>query len=90
MSATITLSESEHRDFIKQARADFVREQMLAMRESGQTFDFIQSAQVCGLLNVAPRTLAALPLPRYPLPGGKTTFYKLSEVIAYLESKRER
>lgn len=53
-------------------------------------FDLYQSTQVAGMLNMNVRTLAALPIPRYPLPGGKIVFYRLSEVDAYFQSIREK
>lgn len=53
---------------------------------------YLSPAQVAGMLNINPTTLASIDrtlLPRYVLIEGKVVRYKLSEVRDYLEGRRE-
>jgi hypothetical protein len=81
----LQLTDEQVKALLTEIKADVVRH--LITRDD--QFDFYQSSQVAGILNVNAKTLSGLPIPKYPLAGGKIIFYRLSEVEAYLQSNRE-
>jgi hypothetical protein len=87
MSKVINLTPQKEKELLAEIKREAVAELLTRI---GNDWDYLQSAQVAGILNVNPRTLLALPIPRSTLPGGKITFYHMADVKAYLVSIREK
>jgi hypothetical protein len=83
----IELSPAQVAEIISEARADLVRSLITQHKDD---FDYISPAQTAGILDVNPKTLSTLPIPRYVISVGKVVKYRLSEVRAYLTSIREK
>lgn len=85
MSA-LPLTDKQIASLIKEARAELVER---LITECKDELDLITTAQAAGILDVNPVTLSKLPIPRYVFVAGKLVKYRLSEVRAYVESRRE-
>ena len=83
----IELSENQIKSLIADIKSDVVRH---LITDPNAQFDYYTSSQVAGLIGVNARTLSGLPIPKYPLSGGKIILYRLSEVDEYLQSVREK
>ncbi len=82
---TIDLSAQERRAMINEA-ASLVASKMI--KQYGDDLEVLSAAQVCGMLDVTPKTLSLLPIPKIDLLGNARAIrYRASEVVGYLESK---
>ena len=82
----LPISPAQEIDIIDGVKSDLVKH---FVTQKAESFDYFQAAQVAGMLNISPATLAKLPIPRYPL-GGRLIFYKLSEVETYIAGRKTR
>lgn len=89
----VELSEEQIKSLIAEIKSDFVSFLITKKHDKftdGIEFDYYQSSQIAGILNINAKTLSCLPIPKYPLHGGKIIFYRLSEVHAYFQTVREK
>jgi hypothetical protein len=85
MSALI-LSTSQLSSLITAARADLVE---MLVRDHGESVKLLSPAQAAGMLDVHPKTLTSLPIPRIVLTP-KVIKYRLADISAYIASVREK
>lgn len=85
MSA-ITLTPEQEREIIREAKNELV---IHLITQHKDELDYISPAQAAGILDVNPKTLMGLKIPRYVLVVGKVIKYRLSEVLAYLQTTKE-
>lgn len=84
--STITLSEAEREDFIREARREFVQ---TLIEKNADGFGLISRAQAGGILDVAPNTLASIPgLKPVELIPGKVVKYRLADIRALVAKKK--
>ena len=88
----VNFSDDEIKAMIADIKSEFVGFLITKKHASfeGIEFDYYQSSQIAGMLNINAHTLSKLPIPRYPLNGGKIIFYRLSEVNKYFQGIREK
>lgn len=84
--STITLTPEQEREIVREARNELV---IHLITQHKDEFDYISPAQAAGILDVNPKTLMGLPIPRYVLVVGKVIKYRISEVLAYLKTTKE-
>lgn len=61
----------------------------LAWKERREALDFLSPAQLCGQLDISPKTLATLDIPRHVIVEGKVIRYRVQDVEAWAATKRE-
>ena len=82
---TVDLSEQERRAMIHDATRAVAS---TLIKEHRHDLEVLSASQVCGMLDVTPKTLAVLPIPKIDLLGNARAIrYRASEVANYLESK---
>jgi len=84
--AAINLTPDQEKRIIKEAVAELVQ---LLITQHKNEWDYISPAQAAGILDVNPKTLIGMKIPRYVLVVGKVVKYRLSEVMAFLQTTRE-
>ena len=84
--STITLTPEQERAIVREAKAELVAS---LITQHKNDWDYISPAQAAGILDVNPKTLMGLPIHRYPIVVGKVVKYRLSEVLAFVQSTRE-
>jgi len=82
----ITIPRAMIRDFVKEARAQLIEELITAHREEIQ---LLTAAQVCGILDVNPKTLSTTPIPRVVVVPNKVIRYRLADVKKFIASNME-
>ena len=82
----LSLTPEQFREIITEVKSDLVKH---FVTQKAESFDYYQSAQIAGLLNISPATLAGLKIPRYPL-GSRPVYYRLSEVESYIAGRKTR
>lgn len=81
----VTLDQEMKERVERAAQKQIVAEVLEGKRE---TLELLTPAQVAGMLDVTPRTLAEMPIPRVDLAGnGRVLRYRLSDVTVYVESQ---
>lgn len=85
---TVDLSNQERRAMIDHATR--IIAQQLIEEQSGDLV-VLSASQVCGILDVTPKTLADLPIPKIDLLGNARAIrYRASDVADYLNEKTIR
>lgn len=88
MSAlTLELTPAERAKFIAEARRELVQKLYDELAEDIQT---VSKARLSGLLDVDPKTLEAMKIPRVPFTVGKLIKYRLKTVIEWLDAREEK
>lgn len=89
MSGKITfeMTPEERSQFIKDARKELVDRLYNELAEDVQT---ISKSRLAGLLDVDPKTIEAMGIPRVPFTVGKLIKYRLKTVIKWLDDREER
>lgn len=82
----LSLTPEQFREIITEVKSDLVKH---FVTQKAESFDYYQSAQIAGLLNISPATLAGLKIPRYPL-GSRLVYYRLSEVESYIAGRKTK
>lgn len=85
MSA-IKISPEQERQIVRDAKNELVQHLITQHKDE---FDYISPAQAAGILDVNPATMRTLKIPRYVLVPNKVIKYRLSEVLAYLQTTKE-
>jgi|APGre2960657404_1045060.scaffolds.fasta_scaffold280427_2 hypothetical protein len=83
----ITLTPEQLETVLSQARAEIVQHILTECRDR---ITLISRSQAAGLLNVEPRTMDAMGIPRVSLCVGKRIGYRLSDIVSYIEANLER
>lgn len=81
----ITLSKDEMSGLLEGVKADLVR---ALLQDLSSELQLLTQAQVCGILDVTVTTLNTLPIPKVQVIQGKVIRYRVSDVVAFLESRR--
>lgn len=84
---TFNLTDAERREFLKDARKELVERLYNELAIDVQT---VSKARLAGLLDVDPKTLESIGMPRVPLTAGKLVKYRLSSVAQFLAEREER
>lgn len=85
--STVTLTPEQEKRIIKEAKAELVAS---LITQHKNDWDYISPAQAAGILDVNSKTLLNMKkIHRYPIVVGKVVKYRLSEVLAYVQSTRE-
>ncbi len=83
----IPLSKTQEKDLIESVRADMVAQ---LLTENRDDLRLLSVQQVSGMLDVHPKTLQAMKLPRVVLIPNKVVKYLMSDVIAFIAANREK
>lgn len=84
---TFEMTPEERAAFILDARKELVDRLYHELAEDVQT---ISKAKLAGMLDVDPKTIEAMGIPRVPFTVGKLIKYRLKTVIAWLEAREEK
>lgn len=84
--SSIVLTDQQVTILLKEARDGLIAH---LIKEHGEKASLLSPAQVCGLLDVTPKTLAELKIPRVVL-GPQNIKYRLADVTAFIEARLER
>lgn len=84
---TLELTDKEREKLIEDARRDLVDRLYKEHAEDVQT---ISKARLAGLLDVDPKTIEAMGIPRVPFTAGKLIKYRLKTVAKWLTDREER
>jgi hypothetical protein len=90
----LQLSPDQLKSLMDDVRAELV-ESLITRKhptfKDGEEWDYLLECEVCGIMKINRRTLQSLKINRYPIgTGNKLTYYRLSEVHAYLQSLKEK
>jgi|GEM_PF-5712395 len=84
---TFEMSDDERAQFIKDARKELVDR---LYNELAEDIQVISKARAAGLLDVDPKTLENMGVPRVPFTVGKLIKYRLKTIIAWLNEREEK
>lgn len=82
----ISLTDQQTERLLEQVKSEMVTALICQHKDA---LDFITPAQAAGILNVQPSTLLKLPIRRHAIVPKTVVRYKLSEILAYLETVSE-
>lgn len=83
----IHLTTTQTKELIKDARADVVAH---LLQEHRDDLRLLSAQQVAGMLDVNPKTLTAMKIPRVVLIPNKVIKYKLQDVADFIAANREK
>ena len=83
----IHLSTTQTKDLIRDARADVVAH---LLQEHRDDLRLLSVQQVAGMLDVNPKTLTAMKIPRVVLIPNKVIKYKLQDISDFIAANREK
>jgi hypothetical protein len=83
----ITLTPEQLETVLSQARAEIVQHILTECRDR---ITLISRSQAAGLLNVEPRTLDAIGIPRAAFCVGKIIRYRLADIASFIEANLEK
>jgi hypothetical protein len=83
----VTLTAAQLEQIMDEAKADIVKAVLTEYRDR---ITLVSKSQAAGLLNVEPRTMDAMGIPRVALCVGKRIGYRLSDIAAVIEANIER
>ena len=81
------MTPKERATFIEDARKELVERLYNELAVDVQT---ISKSRLAGMLDVDPKTIEAMGIPRVPFTVGKLIKYRLKTVIAWLDAREER
>lgn len=84
---TLELTAKEREKLIADARRDLVDR---LYNEHAEDIQTISKARLAGLLDVDPKTIEAMGIPRVPFTVGKLIKYRLSTVAKWLADREEK
>lgn len=83
----INLTAAQTKELIKDARSDIVAH---ILQEHRDDLRLLSVQQVAGMLDVNPKTLTAMKIPRVVLIPNKVIKYKLADVVKFINDNWEK